>query len=261
VLVRGAGLAGRVRSLVAGESLLVPAVAPPSVAPPTVAAPSVVPPSVVPPSVVPPSVVPPSVAPPTVAPPSVAPPSPAPRPATTVRPSLSAASPASTRPTARVAAPAPSSAAPAARASAPAEPSSPEPADTTPRRDSDALLQAADRARRAGHFAEAAELLQQVAGSDDDPQRAALAAFTLGRLYTGPFARPAQAAQAFERALTLGLPQALMEDTLLRQAEAYQAAGDLVAARAVATRYLTRFPDGRDRQRMLHWRDPATPQP
>jgi transmembrane sensor len=231
VLVRGAAVPGRARSLVAGESIVVPVVA----------------------AVLPTQ--PPPIAPPTMTPPPIVQPPPIVRPPPIVQPHPSAPSRASTRPAVPAAAavalpsPLPSPGSSAIASAPPAERAA------TPRRDYEALLQAADRARRAGQLAAAAPLLEQVAAAEDDRQRAALASFTLGRLYAGALARPADAAKAFDRAVSLGLPQALTEDALLRQAEAYDAAGDRDAARAVATRYLERFPDGRHRQRMQRWLD------
>jgi transmembrane sensor len=234
VLVRGAGVVGRVRSLVAGESLVVPAEPSPPLSAtllPTAPAPVTPPPSPVVPS-------------PSPAVPSPAVPSPS-RPAgltTKARPHEAAA---------------PLDPPPAgARSSAPAT-AAPSTAGEASRRDAEALLQAADRARRAGRLDEAVSLLQQAAADIEDEQQAAIASFTLGRLYAGPLARPAAAARAFARALNLGLPQALVEDTLLRQAQAWDAAGERAAAREVAARYLSRFPDGRHRKRMSRWLDAA----
>jgi transmembrane sensor len=260
VLVRGAGVAGRVRSLVAGESLLVRADFPsPSAGAESPAA---------------------SVPSPAASASSLA--ASAPSPAASVpSPPASVSSPASSASSSPASVPsrprAPSSPAPTRTAHSratpvpptPPEPRSSAPADDepapqaheAPRPDADALLKAADRARRSGQLAEAAALLQQVADGAGDAQQAALASFTLGRLYAGPLARPADAAHAFERALALGLPQALTEDTLLRQAEAYEAAGDRRAARDVAARYLTRFPAGRHKQRISRWLDEAAPPP
>jgi transmembrane sensor len=76
-------------------------------------------------------------------------------------------------------------------------------------------LERADDARRSGDVRTAVSLLERVARRSADP-RAALAAFTLGRLEMDELHRPARARAAFERALTLGLPDRLAQQARLR---------------------------------------------
>ncbi|MBI5532958.1 MAG: FecR domain-containing protein [Deltaproteobacteria bacterium] len=109
----------------------------------------------------------------------------------------------------------------------------------------DDLYALADVARLSGHHADAARVLQSIVDSHPTDARAAVAAFTLGRIYLGPMGRPQQAAAAFSRALSMGLPGALREDAFARMVEARARAGDLAAARAGARQYAAQYPNGR----------------
>jgi transmembrane sensor len=110
--------------------------------------------------------------------------------------------------------------------------------------DPEELLSLADVARRSGHAARAEEPLTELLRRFPDDPAAALGAFTLGRLRADQLGRPADAAEAFERALRSSLPSTLVPDALARLALARRDAGQPERARADATRYLERFPNG-----------------
>jgi transmembrane sensor len=107
------------------------------------------------------------------------------------------------------------------------------------------LFALADVARLSGHPTEAeAPLARIVSEFAHDPQ-APLAAFALGRLDLDVLGHPHQAAAAFSRALTLGIPAGLREDVRGRLVEAYARAGETSSAREAADAYAREFPDGR----------------
>jgi transmembrane sensor len=106
------------------------------------------------------------------------------------------------------------------------------------------LLLAADAARRAGEPAHAAELLRGMLDAHDRDVRAAVAAFTLGRVLLEDLRQPAEAARAFARSRSLGAGP-LDEDALAREVEAYARAGQQDTARVAAREYLDRYPLGR----------------
>jgi transmembrane sensor len=110
--------------------------------------------------------------------------------------------------------------------------------------DPEELLSLADVARRSGHAARAEEPLTELLRRFPDDPAAALGAFTLGRLCADQLGRPADAAEAFERALRSSLPSTLVPDALARLALARRDAGQPERARTEATRYLERFPNG-----------------
>src|SRR5262249_38807117 len=85
-----------------------------------------------------------------------------------------------------------------------------------------------------------------------DP-RAALAAFTLGKLELDTLGQPARAAQLFTRALSLGLGASLVEDARARIVEAYARAGDSAAASSAAVAYEQQFPAGRHLAAVRRW--------
>ena len=87
-------------------------------------------------------------------------------------------------------------------------------------------------------------LLERVLDEHPEDPRAALAAFTLGRVESA-LDRPARAAEAFARAIAIGPPAALHEDAMARLVEARAAAGERAAATEAARAYLARFPEGR----------------
>ncbi|HTB58940.1 MAG TPA: FecR family protein [Polyangia bacterium] len=109
------------------------------------------------------------------------------------------------------------------------------------------LLVLADVARLSGHAAEAVVPLERILRDFPGDPQAPLAALALGRLELDTLDRPAKAAAALTRALSLGVPRSLREDVRTRLVEAYARAGNRTAARAAAAAYLREYPDGRDR--------------
>lgn len=81
--------------------------------------------------------------------------------------------------------------------------------------DADELLAHAERAEREGDARTQAALLRRVSALEDDP-RAAMAAFTLGRIEMDRLRRPREARAALERAIALGLPARLEEQARAR---------------------------------------------
>jgi transmembrane sensor len=118
------------------------------------------------------------------------------------------------------------------------------------------LITRADVARLSGHAAEAVPLLERVLDEFPEDRRAALAAFTKGRIHADSLSEPRAAALAFKRALALGLPDSLVEDAHARAVEAWIAAGDRDAARAAAQAYETQFQSGKHRDRIQRWLEP-----
>ena len=108
----------------------------------------------------------------------------------------------------------------------------------------DALLARADAERRAGNLSAAESTLAAALSSAPDHGRAAVAAFTLGKLLLDGSGRPADAARAFARAVALGPPVAIAEDALARLVEAEGRAGHVERARAAARQYAERYPNG-----------------
>src|SRR5450631_212597 len=109
------------------------------------------------------------------------------------------------------------------------------------------LLVLADVARLSGHAAEAVAPLERILRDFPGDPQAPLAALALGRVELDTLDRPAKAATALNRALSLGVPHSLREDVRTRLVEAYARAGKRAAARAAAAAYLREYPDGRDR--------------
>ncbi|MCC6872808.1 MAG: FecR domain-containing protein [Sandaracinaceae bacterium] len=83
-------------------------------------------------------------------------------------------------------------------------------------------LARADDARRAGRPEAAVAPLRRAMEADGDP-RAALAAYTLGRIEQSQLGHPELAEQALRRALALGLPDRLAEQAERRLAEIHAA--------------------------------------
>lgn len=106
------------------------------------------------------------------------------------------------------------------------------------------LLLLADVARLSGHPREAVAPLEQAIAQYGGHRRAAVAAFTLGRLQADVLSNLNGAVDAFERCLALGPPAALHADALARLAEARERTGDREGARAAAREYLERYPEG-----------------
>ena len=117
----------------------------------------------------------------------------------------------------------------------------------------DELIAQADAARRRGDLHGAESLLERALASAPDRKRAALAAFTLGKLEHDSLGNPGRAAAAFARAVSLGPPVAIAEDALARLVEAEGAAGQLEKARADAREYQKRYPNGRRAYAVGKW--------
>jgi transmembrane sensor len=117
----------------------------------------------------------------------------------------------------------------------------------------DDLLLQADAKRRSGDLAGAEAILRRILALHAREPRAALAAFTLGKLLFD--ASPAHAAQAFEQCLALSPPDALGEDALARLIEADARSGASARARAAADEYRRRYPHGRWLDAVKQWAD------
>jgi transmembrane sensor len=117
----------------------------------------------------------------------------------------------------------------------------------------DDLLALADVARLAGHPRDALGPLARVAETPGGGPRAALAAFTLGRVELDSEGDPAAASGAFARAIALGLPAGLVDDAYARLIESRARAGDRDGARDAAREYAERFPDRSLPPRVRAW--------
>src|SRR5262249_31948469 len=126
-------------------------------------------------------------------------------------------------------------------------------ARATPKASVDELLALADVARLSGHPADAVAPLGRVIAENPKDTRAPLAAFTLGRLELDTLGHPAPAAEAFARAIALGLPVNLVEDAYARLVEARAKAGDTAGAQAAADEYDRAFPGGSRSTTMRRW--------
>jgi transmembrane sensor len=112
------------------------------------------------------------------------------------------------------------------------------------------LWSGADRARRAGDAARAAELLERLIAEHPEDSQAALGAYTIGVLQLEQLARPRAAARHFEQALELGIATGLRESCYLRWAEALRQSGDTSALSDIAREYLRSYPLGEQRDAM-----------
>jgi transmembrane sensor len=129
------------------------------------------------------------------------------------------------------------------------------PAPLSPALPIEQLLEQADERRRRGDVPGAEAALRLALSAHGNEPRAALAAFTLGKLMLDAAGRPAEAAQAFSRCLALAPPAVLAEDALARLAEASAQAGDLAGARSTAQQYRQRYPNGRHLIELDRWLD------
>lgn len=111
--------------------------------------------------------------------------------------------------------------------------------------DVEELLLAADTARLSGHPEAALSYLRKVVAEHPRDSRASLAAFTLGGVLMQQLGQPREAEAAYAQARELSLNASLAEDALARQVEAAFRAGDAAHARALATEYVARYPEGR----------------
>jgi tetratricopeptide (TPR) repeat protein len=109
----------------------------------------------------------------------------------------------------------------------------------------DDLLLAADAMRLSGQPAKALPYLDRVARVHSSDSRAALAAFTRGRVLLSQLGRPREAAEAFRRVQTLSPKSSLAEDALAREVESWYRVGEQRLARKRAEEYLAKHPRGR----------------
>jgi transmembrane sensor len=114
------------------------------------------------------------------------------------------------------------------------------------------LLVAADVARLSNHPSEAVPYLQRIIREHPRDERAAMAAFTLGRTLGG-LGRTEEAMNMFGRVQSSWPKSPLAEDALLRQAEAASQLGDLGTARRVAEQYDRDYPNGRRRSEVRRY--------
>lgn len=112
------------------------------------------------------------------------------------------------------------------------------------RDDPNDLMLAADVARLSRHPEDAVAPLQRLMAKYPRDDRAAPAAFLLGRLLLESLGRAPEAATAFARAHALSPGGPLAEDALAREVQALLRAGDVARARVRAGDYLARFPAG-----------------
>jgi transmembrane sensor len=103
---------------------------------------------------------------------------------------------------------------------------------------------AADIARLNGQPDAAVAPLQQLIARFPRDKRAALAAFSLGRVLLDDLGRVAEAAAAFEQASLLAPSGPLAEGALARAVEACLQLGQRERAAKLAQRYLSRFARG-----------------
>ncbi|HET7543251.1 MAG TPA: FecR domain-containing protein [Polyangiaceae bacterium] len=141
--------------------------------------------------------------------------------------------------------------APASAALPPSNSGSSAPANGRP--SLDALLTRATDQRRRGDWRGAEDSLRQALAEHAAEPQAALAAFTLGKLLLDNQGRPAEAARAFSRCLSLSPPASLAEDAWFRLIEAHAKSGNAQAAEAAAREYRARYPAGRHTRDLARW--------
>lgn len=110
--------------------------------------------------------------------------------------------------------------------------------------DATMLFELADTARLSDHPSEAVVSLSRILAEFPNTPRAAIAAFTLGRLYQESLERPFEAARAFEQALALGLPPSLQESAAARRMMLLSRVGQSSRACEAACQYLETHPMG-----------------
>ena len=118
------------------------------------------------------------------------------------------------------------------------------------------LFEQADRARESGDARAAAALLDRIATEYPDDSRAALAAFTLGRVALKELADPRRAALAFRHARELAPAGSLAEDALAREVESWSLAGEVRLAQRGAHAYLELYPRGLHAADVRRWSSP-----
>jgi transmembrane sensor len=117
-------------------------------------------------------------------------------------------------------------------------------------RNAQQLLTEVDTARSMGQTSRAVELLREILRDYPNDPRAPLAAFTLGRVLLNELGRPREAAAAFQQVRQKAPTTQFAEDALAREIEAWTRASEPGRARALATIYLERYPNGRHARRV-----------
>ncbi len=115
----------------------------------------------------------------------------------------------------------------------------------------DELWKRADGARKHGDYGAAIAALRTLVSDHPGDGRAALAAFSLGRVLLDSGGSAQTAARAFAKARKLSPEGPLVEDALLREVEAWLLAGDIRRVRSRTRTYLRQFPNGRYRKQVL----------
>ncbi len=115
----------------------------------------------------------------------------------------------------------------------------------------DELWKRADGARKRADYGAAIAALRTLVNGYPDDGRAALAAFSLGRVLLDSGGSAKTAARAFAKARKLSPEGPLVEDALLREVEAWLLAGDMRRVRSRTKKYLRQFPNGRYRKQVL----------
>jgi transmembrane sensor len=117
------------------------------------------------------------------------------------------------------------------------------------------LFALADVARLSGHPRDAMYPLTRIVEQYPADPRAGMASYTIGQLELDRLGRPREAADAYARALTLGLPRSMRELATARRVEALGRAGAPDVAAAVDA-YLASYPEGRYRTEVARWAAP-----
>jgi len=109
---------------------------------------------------------------------------------------------------------------------------------------SQALLEQASAARRAGKPELASRALQKLIHRYPNDTRVGLAALELGRLRMGPLSDIPGAVRALQTALTRAPNASVHEDALAHLIEAHAMLGDRTRCRALRQKYLGEYPNG-----------------
>ncbi len=104
------------------------------------------------------------------------------------------------------------------------------------------LFALADVARLSGHPADAVDPLERIVAQHSVDSRASLAALTLGRIRLRSLAMPGAAVQSLDKAIALGVPAQLCEETYALLVESLSRMGNRDRARAEYERFHARFP-------------------
>lgn len=117
----------------------------------------------------------------------------------------------------------------------------------------DDLLLAADVARMSDHALASIPYLERALVLYATDARAAVAAFTLGRVLLSDAENPSRAATAFARARAAAPAGPLAEDALAREVEACFRAGETERARSLAGEYVKAWPKGSHLRAIRHF--------